>query len=183
MDPIPILDPTMGKGDKFYIMKGVEKVYVGDIVDYYNERTPYQEHYELIGKSAYDPTVQYEKSEWTLGSKITAWEYVPNKTMLDDLSNKERFIAPDNFDFDNYILVLSYGRPIVSMEHGKDSEECMYHLIPTFAEEHEGNQVYFYQLGLGCGWPFDLRFPCYIMRGDEKIIVESTYDFQHFDRQ
>ena len=127
--------------------------------------------FEFIEQSAYDPTWLYEREWWKPNSPITLFEFIDTEDYLKRESDRNFFNAPKNVDFDTKMLIVAYGRPILEMESRSNeysNGKVNYTLRPTFTENHEGNQVFFYIVDKKIFTPSYMS-PCYVMNGDEKI--------------
>jgi len=91
-----------------------------------------------------------------------------------------RFSFPDDFDFESYVMLVSYGRRIRELElinYGhlyKNSGLKGNCFSVTFDGEYFGNQVFFYQMIREKGEryvPTDYVLLSYIMEGTEKVRV------------
>ena len=136
--------------------------------------------FESIGKISYEPTNRYRAltpaSPIMLLNSSAGW----SSALGGD------FIVPADIDvnFDTHQLILSYGRQILQMECAVNPHygESIYTLIFTFAEEHEGNQVFFYLIEKDKQFmPLGVFSPCYVMSGDEKIFYTEVYELNEKD--
>jgi len=139
--------------------------------------------FKLVGQSQYNPQTIYEQLRWKVGSPITLWENISEKNTLNDFSEREEFVIPANVDLQNYNLLLSYGRKIVGMEYqlAPYYGELNYALTIIFAEQHEGNVIFFYQIDKKTFVPWNLEPQCNVMEGDEKIYIEDIRNLNEYD--
>ena len=152
-----------------------------------NERAePEIMQFEYMGQSQYFSKELF-KGRWRVDRPITYWQniyYYENdletSATVCDFSIPES-LTPEMFDFENYGLILSYGRQILDMERQYRSVYGMYEVIVTFAEEHEGDVVFFYRIDNINVLPSSKESSGYVMSGEEKIFLEDIQDLNEYE--
>ena len=137
--------------------------------------------FELIHESEYNENIAKTNHGRASIIPFTSYKLILSnwgQEYLIEMSESEGFIPPENFDFENYSLLITYGRQIVELECNIDKWLSTHYdtgkpladnftIIPTFGEEHFGEKVFFYKIEDRGYHPFS--YGAYIMVGDEKV--------------
>jgi len=133
---------------------------------------------EFLQKSEYNSRAV--KKLWGMDETLpfTFFESAHSQRTLDIFSNDGKFDTPPlDFDFENYCMLITYGRKAARLECIKSEYYTeSFLLISTFDEEYTGETVFFYQINKGSYVPSDLGLKCYIMNGAERVYLGSDVD-------
>jgi len=133
-------------------------------------------NFDFIQDSFYN--VKSVKKRWSIDENglFIFFEHAHNQEGLNIFAEEGEFDYPDDFDFENYCMLISYGRKIVNLECENDEYygENWFFLIATFNEEYSGEKVFFYKIDKRDYLPSDLGMKCYIMDGIEKVYLGSN---------
>ena len=130
-------------------------------------------NFEFIQETKYNEAAV--KKIWSIDENVSlTWlEIAPNQEVLDLFSKEGEFIYDRTFNFEEYCMLISYGRKIVGLECEKSSYfgGKWVILIATFDEVHYKEKVFFYKMDDKKYVPSDLGIKCYIMNGSRRLYV------------
>ena len=109
-----------------------------------SERTKMEFHF--IKTSPYDSTSLHELLKAGPAVPITFWECFDDWGKLNEFVNVRGFIPPDEFDFDNHCMLITYGRKLAALECESSFPVGSHMLIVTFEEENQGDNLFVYQI-------------------------------------
>jgi hypothetical protein len=134
---------------------------------------------EYLGKAEYKDNPEYASMLLEPGSPFTWLELSDTAESLKSQEELFQFIGPADFDFENYVLLFSFGRSIRELECKFEYKyNRSYSITTTFENEHLGNSVLFYRIDKRFYVPAWLYGPCYILDGEEKTYIGNTpYNF------
>jgi len=145
--------------------------------------------FELVLKSEYDMDAIKESRFIHEDVQFLFVEVVTRQSDLEFLAREGEFSYPRGIDFDNYIVLIAYGRGIAEAAYNTD--EFTYHhfgprtvvLSITFKEDYFGETVFIYRANRDSNrayLPTIYGVHCYIANGAERIYIGS--DIGTFNR-
>ena len=108
--------------------------------------------FEYLQESKYDMDAVKEANHVAEDAQYLYVEEVPNQNVLERFEGQGSFLYTEDFDFDNYWMIIAYGREIVELER-VSSQYIRNHYGPaynclsvTFGKEYFGDTVFFYRI-------------------------------------
>ncbi|MCL2529589.1 MAG: hypothetical protein FWE41_04580 [Coriobacteriia bacterium] len=146
------------------------------------ERGEISMEFEYLMESAFDAAPFKNLLSVDENVPLTFYESFNNQDELADLATKRGFDYPKDFDFENYRLLVSYGRKVVQLEASNNTHygPYFYYLIPTFAGTHSGDTVFFYRIDKR-SYLGNLHLECYIMLDAERVYFGSSISSENWD--
>ena len=109
------------------------------------EPEPIEMEFTFIKTSPYDSASLRKMYETGPAVPILYWSLVDSWKHLYTSAEEQDFIPPDEFDFENYCLFITYGRKLAALER-IDSYYNIPALIVTFEEEEQGDNLFIYSI-------------------------------------
>jgi len=140
--------------------------------------------FEEIYRSKYDSDSVLENRKLQEDVSFLFVEDVYYQKVLDELEEEGGFSYPEDFDFENFHLLVAYGREIVELDCASSKyirhqyAPYFYMLSITFGEEYYGSTVFLYKTKKVSNMYFvrtiyEIR--TYVMNGTEKEQVYVGY--------
>jgi len=147
--------------------------------------------FEYIGETEYEDEEYLRRKRVSEGDRYTYWITVSSYEWFEDMSEDDdtrywpHFTLPEDFDFDNYSLLVTFGIKPHSLElthsvkpYGSPpglvtlGHPCIY-LTTVFNTQYYGNRAFFYKVEKH---RYDLPFaiaPCYVMINGERVFIDE----------
>jgi hypothetical protein len=134
--------------------------------------------FEELGNSKYDMDALIKNRGLEEDISFLFVEAVSNQKNLEKLAEEGKFVYTTDFDFDNYRLLIAYGREILELECVSSKYirqqygSHWYSMSVTFGEDYFFNTVFFYRITKDYSIVrTDYGIFTYVMNDTEKVQV------------
>jgi hypothetical protein len=93
-----------------------------------------------------------------------------------------QFTGPTDFDFENHVLFISFGREVRELECAYDMHYRGYYFTITYDKEYQENKVFFYQIEKRNFVPPDFVSDCYWIDSGEKVYLGDQHALVTFQK-
>lgn len=139
-------------------------------------------NFQLIGNSGFNPQLILERGY--SNTLFTWWDQAHSEESMLKIKRRSGFMFSDDIDYSENSIIISYGRKILDMSYdysgGRHNRRPF--LIVTFSE-HDGNIVYFYKTERRGYVPCSIISHCYMMQGDERVLMGKSIHGVIFDTE